>query len=116
MTRLPFTALALLGLCACATISLPPERLAKSQATIESADAVGASKNPQAALHMQLAQEGIAKAQQLAKQGDAPRALLFLDRAQADADLALALARQQDANVDAETAEAAVVAIEGGQP
>ena len=116
MKRLPFAALALLGLCACATAALPQDRLAKSQATIESADAVGASKNPQAALHMQLAQEGLAKAQQLAKQGNTPRALVFLDRAQADADLALALARQADALAEAETAQAAVVGLQGGQP
>jgi hypothetical protein len=107
---------ALLALSACATTQLPPDRLASSTAAIRSADEVGAKELPQAALHLKLAQEELALAEQLAKDGDAARAELVLLRSNADADLALALARQAESQVDAEEAAAAVLAIEGKSP
>lgn len=107
---------ALLTLTACATATLAPDRLASSEAAIRSAEEVGAGKLPQAALHLKLAEEELAQAKVFAKNGDKERAELFLQRSAADAELALALARQEEAKVDADNALAAVLDIEGKTP
>lgn len=104
---------ALLAVSACATAALPPERLASSEAAIRSADEVGASKLPQAALHLKLAQEELAQAKQYAKDGDAARAELFLQRSDADSELAMSLTREEEAKVEADKAHAAVLTIQG---
>lgn len=104
---------ALLAFSACASAPIAPERLASSEAAIQSADAVGAGKLPQAALYLRLAEEELAQAQQFAKAGDKKRAALFLDRSNADAALALALVRQDEAKADAERANAAVLNLQG---
>ena len=57
----------------------------------------------------------VAQAKQLAKNGDAERAELFLQMADADASLALALTRAANAQNDADKAEAAVVALSEGK-
>lgn len=104
---------ALLALAACATAPLAPDRLASSEAAIQSADQVGAGKLPQAALYLRLAQEELAQAQQFAKAGDKKRAAIFLERSNVDAALALALVRQDEAKADAEKANAAVLTMQG---
>ena len=65
---------AVAALTACATTPLNTDRVSASQAAIQSADAVGAGKYPEAALHVRLAQEELAQAQALAKEGNAARA------------------------------------------
>ena len=110
LLSIPFFAV----LTACASVStVPPERLASNEAAIKSADAVGAAKFPQAALHLRLAQEEMAQASQFAKDGNAERAELWVQRSIADADLALSLTRVEEAKADAEKAHAAVVSIQG---
>ncbi len=104
---------ALFALTACATAELPPDRLATSQAAIRSANEVGAGSIPQAELHVRLAQEELAQAKQLAKEGDEARAELFLQRSAADAELAIILAREEAAKEEAAKAKAAVAAIQG---
>lgn len=86
--------LALLVSCATAPSS---GRTESSGAAIRAAQEVGASKVPQAALHLQLAREQAERARELGASGDSEdraRAESLLMRAQADAELALALARE----------------------
>lgn len=92
--------LCLFGLAGCASIPLPAERLERSEASIRSAQEVGALGVPQAKLHVQLARDQTELAKQLAKKGD-ERAVLVLARAEADAELALALAREAAVHADA---------------
>lgn len=106
---------ALLVLTGCATAALPAERLTSLEASIRSADEVAAGQQPQASLHVRLAEEELATARKLAKDGDADRAELFLQMADVDAALALALTRAADAKHDAETAQAAVAALSEGK-
>ena len=106
--------LALPALAACASAQLSSDHLATLQAAISSADAVGASKVPTAALHLKLAQEELEEAKRLVKT-DADRADLVLQRSAADADLALALTRAETAQAEAKKAHNAVLAIEGKQ-
>jgi len=66
-----------------------------SAAAIRSAEEVGAAQVPRAALHVQMAKEATIKAQRLAKSGRNKEARSLLLRAEADAELALLLAREQ---------------------
>lgn len=78
----------------CASVAPPNEKLASSQAAIRGAEEVGARSVPQAALHLKLAQEQVDQAKVMIRDGESDRAALVLSRAQIDAELALALARE----------------------
>ena len=68
---------------------------------------------PAAALSVKLAQEEVQKAKQLMQDGDNKRAELILMRAQADAELSLAQAREQQAKTEAEKALDQVKSMRG---
>ena len=84
--------LAVLVLGGCAGVQLSGDRLERNQATIQDAAANGANEVPAANAHLQLAREQTEEARGLAAAND-PRAPLVLARAQADAELAIELAR-----------------------
>jgi hypothetical protein len=96
--------LALVGLLAgCASTSPVQGRLAATQAAVRAADEVGANTVPRAALHLQLAREEIEQAKKLIRTREGIKADFVLQRAQADAELALVLAKE--APVKAQTQE-----------
>ena len=78
-----------------------PLRTEASTSGIRAAEEVGAANVPQAALHLQLAKEELEHAKGLAAEGEKDKAASMLLRAEADAELAVALSRE-----DAERAEA----------
>jgi len=80
---------------------VPSARVVSSNAAIRSAREVGAEHLPAAALHLRLAQEQYASAQRLIAKGENERADWKLQRAQADAELALALSRENVAQAEA---------------
>lgn len=92
--------LCFVGLAGCASLQIPPEKLERSEAAIRGAEEVGAAKVPAAKLHIQLARDQTEAAKKMAENGD-ERALLVLDRAQSDAELALVLAREVAMHGDA---------------
>lgn len=102
-----FTACSLIG---CASIQLPAERLERSEASIRGAEEVGASSVPAAKLHLQMAKDQTDTAKRMAADGD-ERAVLVLARAEADAELALGLAREVTTHADAERAAEALNAL-----
>jgi hypothetical protein len=91
-------------LAACGGYAVPTDRLIASEAAARSAREVGASNAPQAALHLKLAQEEIAQAKGLMNDGNNKRADYVLIRAKADAELALALAKEATAQLAAKKA------------
>ena len=95
----------LLGACG-GTYPVPTQRLADAQGAYRSAQELGADKDPQAQLHLKLAEEEIAKGNADLKKEDNRSADFVLIRAKADAELALALAREQKCKVEAEDARA----------
>lgn len=97
--------LGLLTLVGCATVPIPVERTASAKAAIRSAAEVGPSENQEAVLHLQMARDEFARAEQLVKQEENERAAGQLMRAEADANLALALGRQAAAESDAAAIE-----------
>jgi len=83
-----------------------------SVAAARSAREVGAESAPQAALHLKLADEEIARAKALIKDGDNERAEYTLVRAKADAELALSLAKEATANAEAQQAADQIKALQ----
>jgi len=90
---------------ACGGAAVPQETLTAAQAAAKGAEVGGANADPKAQLHLKLANEQIEKAKKLIEAGDNEEAARLVDRAQADADLALALAQQGKALRDAKDAD-----------
>ena len=109
---LPFVAVAVF-VVGCGSYPAPTERVASAEAAIRGAQEVGANNVPQAALSVKLAQEEVQKAKQLMQDGDNRRAELILMRAQADAELSLAQAREAQAKTEAQQAVDQVKALRG---
>ncbi|HEY2405362.1 MAG TPA: DUF4398 domain-containing protein [Polyangiaceae bacterium] len=101
----------LVGCCACALTAMacggaavPQDALTAAQADVKGAEVGGAAENPQAMLHLKLAKDQIDEAQKLIKDNDNEQAARTLDRAQADAELALSLAKAAKAQGEASEA------------
>jgi Domain of unknown function (DUF4398) len=82
----------------------PTQDLASAQAAERSAVELGAPTQPQAQLHLELAREQMTQARTAMKDGDNERADSLLLRARSDAELAIALTRDQSAKTDAQKA------------
>lgn len=75
----------------------PTQPLADVQASQRGARELGANDVPQAQLHLKLAEEQASNARRLMNDGENERAATVLQRAKADADLALALTHEHRA-------------------
>jgi len=94
----------LLALGCGASYPMPAQSLADAQSAERSASELGAANQPKAQLYLQLAHEQIAKASAAMKEGNNERADALLMRARADAELAIALTRDQGARTGAQNA------------
>lgn len=94
--------LAILFGASCASTTTASPKAESSSAAIRAAEEVGATHDPRAALHLQLAKEQAENAKALTD--DKPRAERLLMRAQIDAELALALARSESEKAEAQQA------------
>ena len=82
----------LMGLSGCANARLSQRKLAQTQAAIDAAARNESATNPHVALHLEYAKDQVVRAKELMSRHKEHEAQRMLDRAQADADLALALA------------------------
>jgi hypothetical protein len=96
--------LALAAVAGCGAGSPPHHQLGVSQAAIRTAEEIGAGDAPQAALHLKMARDHLASARRLMAEESYDAAALVLRRAEADAELAIALAREADERARAEDA------------
>jgi uncharacterized protein YqfA (UPF0365 family) len=102
---------------ACGGGGPPSERLVNAEAAIRGAIEIDANASPpRAALHLQLAQEQVDKAKRYIADGQNQRAELALRQAQADAELAIALARNEEMKQRADAARAKVDRLRSGKP
>jgi hypothetical protein len=112
-----FGAMALLSVfgVACGS-SLPPpnDEWSAAKEDIGRAEAGGAPQVPDAKLHLQLAQEDLAKSKQLID-NDNRRAASLIALARVEAQLALSLAKQQAALDAAQRAQSDLQKAKGGQ-
>jgi len=100
-------------LVACAATLPPTEKMESSSAAIRAAEEVGAPQVPQAALHLQLAREQTEHAKALLAKGERGNAEGLLLRAEADADLAVALSREDTSKRQAHEAVEQVRKLRG---
>jgi hypothetical protein len=98
-------ALALFAVACGGGFPVPRDQLATSEAALRAADVAGAQKGPQSALHLQRAKEQIEAARALIADEDYERADWTLKRAQADAELALAVAKEDSQKKEAAEAK-----------
>jgi hypothetical protein len=92
--------LSLLAVGGCAAIQIPPDRLERNEASMRGAEELGAPAVPEAKLHLQLAKDQTETAKKMAADGD-PRAVVVLERAESDAELALGMAREVAVHAEA---------------
>jgi hypothetical protein len=104
-----------LGVVACASNPVPPAKVTDTQASISAAEAVGASNNPRAALHMKLAREQLQQGEALLRDGEEEEARLVIDRARMDAELAMALTREEKARGQAKHSQDKLSAQSGSR-
>jgi len=102
--RITHIAMAGALLFGCASVPTPTERMEASAAAIRSAEEVGAQKVPGAAYHLQLAKEQQQFAKEKLAKKEKSQAKWLLIRAQSDAELALALAREEQGRSQAQKA------------
>jgi hypothetical protein len=95
--RYGFTSVALCLVVGCAGSAMSPSKLAASEASVRGAEEAGAREEPQAGLHLKYAKDQLAEAKILSQRGDGEEADRMLARAQADAELAIAFAKQGSA-------------------
>jgi hypothetical protein len=104
------------GIAACGGAQVPTEHVAQSEASIRAAEEVGAKNSPSAALHLQFAKEQVEQAKVLIKNNENERAKYVLARAAADAELAVALAREEAMQGEAQKALEQVQSLQGPGP
>lgn len=86
--------MAFVFLVGCGGATVPAGDVASAQAAVRAANEVGAQDVPQAALHLKYAREQLDEARRLIEEDRSERAKMLLKRAEADAELALTLARE----------------------
>ena len=97
MRKTGLSAVAAILFAGCASYPKPTEHLATSTAAVRGAEEAGAQSVPNAALYLKLASEELNAAHKAMKNDENRRADALTIRAYNDAELALALTRQQQA-------------------
>jgi len=96
-----FFAVAIVTTVIMAGCTSAPLRTESSTSAIRAAEEAGAAKVPQASLHLQLAREELESARGLFAKGEKKEASSMLLRAEADADLAVALSHEENERTEA---------------
>lgn len=87
-------------------------RTESSSSAIRAAEEIGADEIPRASFHLEAAREEVAQAKKLADEGDQDEAASMLLRAEADAELAILLSREQGEKADATLAKEQVLQLQ----
>ena len=95
----------------CGGSEVPVRQLADAEASIRAAKEVGAADTPDAALQLKMANDRLERAKQLNSEGEHEEAQALLEEAEVDAELALLIARKEDAQTKAATAEKRATSI-----
>lgn len=95
----------------CASVPVPQDRLTTTEGSIRAATELGAADEPRASLHLKLAQEQLDAAKALIAAGENARADIVLQKAFADAELALSMSRETAAIAQATLIQKEVTAL-----
>lgn len=93
---------------ACGGAAVPHDQMTAAEASVSAAEAGGSAEVPKAALYVKKAKDQIAEAKKQIEQGENEKAEWALQRASADATLALSLAREEALKAEAAKAVAEV--------
>jgi hypothetical protein len=106
----------ILGLAAaCGSAAVPVSgSLTQTQSAIRAAEEVGARNVPKAALHLKMANDQLQTAKALLADGEEEEASVLLARAEADAELALTMAKENNLRAQASEAMKKVEALKRG--
>jgi hypothetical protein len=115
-TAVAISAAAVMGIAGCGGAPAPNAKVASSEAAIRAAQETGSANVPRAALHLKLAEEQLASGKALIRDNENKRAEYVLMRAQADAELAIALSHVASSNVQAGAAVDNARAVRTGTP
>jgi hypothetical protein len=115
-TAIALAIVGVVGVSGCTSAPVPHAKVASSQAAIRAAQETGSRDVPQAALHLKLAEEQLEQAKKLIRDDETERASYVLSRAEADAELAVALSRVERSKAKAGTALDNVRAVRSGAP
>src|SRR5262245_26110617 len=89
----------------CASASVPPARVASSEAAVKKARDAGAERDPKAKQQLALAENELGEAKKIIEtKGDADHAEALLTRSMSDAALAASLSREADQRARAASA------------
>lgn len=110
ITQRAFPVLATAALLAggCAGANFNQQRMVDTQATVAAVEELDEVEDPEVSLHLKYARDQLAAARRLIDEGDDEEANRMLDRAHADAQLALAMARTERSRKEAREAWAEV--------
>ena len=100
----------------CVSTPVPHDKVASSEAAVRSAAEVGAGEVPQADVYLELAQRELDQGKALMRDGNNRDAAAQFDRAQADAEVALALSKEQKTRAAAQQAKQRAQALRSGIP
>jgi hypothetical protein len=89
---------------ACGGAQMKESRLVEVQASIQAAEEAGAAADPKGAHLLETARRSVSESVNTADRGDVQNAELFLERAEADVELALQLARANEERTRAKEA------------
>jgi hypothetical protein len=109
----PLVALASLS-AGCAASSTPVVELNRTDAALRAAHELGADRIPRAALHIKMAEDQRETARRFLANGEEDEASAALDRAASDAELAVALAKEQRAQRNAEEIQSRAASLRTG--
>lgn len=109
------TAGGFLAIAGCSSYPVPNANVASSEAAVRAAEESGAKDVPQAALYLKLAEEQLQAGKDRIGEDENERAEGLLLRAQADAELAIALSHTAESRDEAGKALAEVKAVRSGQ-
>jgi hypothetical protein len=102
--------------CATSRYPAPIDRLDVAESAAREASEIGADEDPLAHFHLALAERQIALGKALMESGRNERAAWVLTRAADDAQVALALARENVTRAEAQEAAERVEALQRGSP
>jgi len=106
-------ALMALALAACGSSGLSRQQLIETHSAIDATKEIGGHEHPDARLHLKYATDQLEAAQRLMEDGEEEDANHMLDRAQADAELALQIARTEVGRKQAEAAQEEIKTLQG---
>jgi hypothetical protein len=115
MKLLTLSLLSVLAL-GCGTAAIPAKgSVTETQSAIRGAEEVGARNVPKAALHLKMAQDQLKTAEALMADGEEEEAAVVLARAESDAELAIALAKESNIRAQANEALKKTEALKRGE-